>query len=497
MQRNPPPQVLTAVIDSGLWARREYVRFSAFFRYANRSIGPITQASSKEGNRLKTMLRALLWRTEVVVFSVVLLSTLRTAHAQTSESVLYNFCSQTNCVDGEMPSSSLTFDPLGNLYGTTFFGGANGQGAVFELSPLSASGCASGSNLGNGWCETVLYSFCSLANCTDGKFPFLANVILDQAGNLYGTTQDGGTSVGNSFCASSGCGTVFELSPAILGGCPDGSNPGNGWCETVLHNFCIQTNCPDGWNPTNGLVQDALGNLYGVTFGAPFGGGTVFELSPNSGGPWNETVIYDIATFSEAGLAVDAGGNLYGADDNQSGQAFKLSQSNGVWTPIVTGMPKNAYTPLGTPFVDNQGNVYGTTFAGGNRGFGTVWEMSPVETIKNTLRYKKRVLHWFTAQQGTNPSGGVVLDAAGNVYGTTGEGGPNESHGTVFELVAGTPFYKYKLLWSFDGLDGSGPVDSPVLDNWGNLYGTSYTGGSSTGNANCPSGCGTVFEVTP
>jgi uncharacterized repeat protein (TIGR03803 family) len=183
------------------------------------------------------------------------------------ETILYTFQGGS---DGANPNAGLIFDQAGNLYGTTSAGGANKDGTVFELSP-SGSG---------EWTETVLYSFG--ASSSDGAFPS-SSLIFDGLGNLYGTTQGGGVS---SYCGSGGCGTVFELSP----------NGSGGWKETVLYSF--GANSSDGSQPNSPLTFDRKGNLYGTTPGGGnsceellFNGcGTVFELSPNGSGGWTETV---------------------------------------------------------------------------------------------------------------------------------------------------------------------------------------------------------------
>jgi uncharacterized repeat protein (TIGR03803 family) len=295
----------------------------------------------------------------LVVLSTLLLVALPAAHAQ-PEVVLYNFCSQPNCIDGENPVSSLMPDSAGNFYGTTQQGGANMYGTVYELSPNGAGG----------YTETVLYSFCSLHNCTDGSYPD-SSVISDGRGNLYGTTYYGGLFASGAY---SGYGLVFELSPQPGGGCPSGSNSGNGWCETILYNF---TSTPDGAFPFSGLTLDAQGNLYGTTFGGGSGTGIVYELSPNGSGGWNEQVIYDRGGY--AGLTADGSGNLYGADDLQNGHIFKLSpDGSGGWNVNILHTFKAGRTdgsePEGAPVLDSAGNIYGTTASGGEtKGMGTVW----------------------------------------------------------------------------------------------------------------------------
>ncbi len=180
-----------------------------------------------------------------------------------TEQVLYSFCSQSNCADGANPFAygGLIMDTSGNLYGTTSVGGnATGGGTVFQLTPSDT-----------GWSETVLYSFCSQTRCADGLYPY-GDLIMDEAGNLYGTTWRGGS--GTQLIS----GVAFELTP---------DSTGTAWTETVLYNFCSQSNCADGGGPFAGLLMDASGNLYGTTnVGGNFnnkcavqGCGTVFALN--------------------------------------------------------------------------------------------------------------------------------------------------------------------------------------------------------------------------
>lgn len=387
----------------------------------------------------------------------------RPAHAQ-SETVLYNFCSvqvSYTCTDGGSPASNLTFHD-GNYYGTTLSGGAGnsgyGGGTVFELSP----------NGSGGWNETVLYKFCAAANCTDGEQPS-GPVVFDSVGNLYGTTFEGGST---NCLFTDGCGTVFELSPV-----------GIGWTETVLYTFCSSGECSDGDFPGGNLFIDATGNLYGQVDSG------VFELTPSSGG-WTYRLISPNSINSISMLTMDAAGNIFGEASNRTGQqiAFELSSdgeggwnfsvlytfsgSSGYWSPLV---------------MDQAGNLYGESQAVG-KNTGRVYELSP-----GTSGWTEKVLFAFNydnaAQDGFSLSGGLVLDASGNIYGTTSQGG-TYGLGTVFEVVpVGLGKYEEKVLWSFNGTDGSQPTASPILDSAGNLYGTTRQGGS-TGN-------GVVFEVTP
>ncbi|HSZ63443.1 MAG TPA: choice-of-anchor tandem repeat GloVer-containing protein [Terriglobales bacterium] len=421
-----------------------------------------------------------------VVFSTLLLVALPLAHAQ-PETVLYNFCSQPNCVDGENPVASLTPDGAGNFYGTTQLGGANMYGTVYELSPNGAGG----------YNESVLYSFCSLLYCTDGSSPD-SNVTFDGHGNLYGTTYYGGSF---AFGAYSGYGLVFELSPAPGGGCPGGSNSGHGWCETVLYSFM---STPDGAFPFAGLTLDATGNLYGTTFGGGTGAGTVYELSPNGRGGWNEQVIYDRGGYP--GLTMDGSGNLYGADDLKAGHVFKLSPNgSGGWNATIlhsfAGGPNDGADPEGTPVLDSAGNIYGTTVIGGvNKGLGTVWKLTP-----SAGAYTEEILRSSIWNDGANPKAAIVLDSSGNIYATTTfgvlkpptrEDSPcYDGCGSVFELAVNGSGYDWMLLWPFNFTNGGNPTDTLIFDR-GNLYGTTYGGGTSS---YCPGagGCGVALELNP
>ena len=452
----------------------------------------------------------------LVVFSALLLIAARPAHAQT-EIVLYNFCSQPNCVDGEDPAASLAPDGAGNFYGTTQLGGANMDGTVFELSP----------NGFGGYDETVLYNFCSLPYCADGNGP-TSNVIFDGAGNLYGTACSGGANGQGvaSACGdgSNGYGVVYELSPEPGGGCPGGSNSGNGWCETVLYSFM---STPDGASPFSGLTWDPSGNLYGTTYGGGSGMGTVYELSPNGEGGWSEQVIYDSGGYG--GLTIDGSGNLYGADDAGNGHVFKLSPNGGGgWNPSIihafAGHPTDGSYPSGTPMLDSAGNLYGTTVYGGigrcspdhtDLGCGTVWKLTPSDG-----EYTGAVLHSFMSGPGVHgccfslrapdlPWAGVVLDSSGDIYGMTEYGGSSsyctekeakgdlQGCGALFELARRPKRtdYETELLWIFTSGDGAHPVSSLILDG-GNFYGTTYNGGLG-GFCPNPGGCGIAFEFTP
>lgn len=371
------------------------------------------------------------------------------AQAQTEE-VLYNFAGKP---DGQYPTSRLTFNGA-NLYGTTYNGGAYGNGSVFELSP----------NGNGGWTETILYSFCPASpSCVDGANPELSYVTFDTQGNIYGTAINGGA-LGN--------GVVFKLTPS-----------GQTWTESVIYSFAGE---PDAANPINGLVMDTAGNLYGVGYaGGAQNNGAVFELSP-SGATWTENVLASINS-TYAGLTM-ASGYLVGASTEA---IFALvPNGSGGWVPdvIYTFNPADAATegsePNGTPWVDSSLNIYGTTTSGGKNNGGVVYKLTSVKGV-----YKESLLFSF-GNIGAAPYSGVVLDSSGNIYGTTTAGGKNDA-GIVYELVApqGGKGYIERTIQNFVGENGALPYDSLILDSNNYLYGTTYAGGAG--------GNGAVFIANP
>jgi uncharacterized repeat protein (TIGR03803 family) len=304
-----------------------------------------------------------------------------------NESIFYSFLGPPT--DGSYPWGTLTIDAQGNLYGTTSYGGAYGNGAVFKIDPT-----------GN---ESVLYSF---GDSPDGANP-LAGVVLDASGNLYGTTEKGG---------AQNLGTVYKLEPSGV--------------ETVLHSF---SNNPDGDSPWAGVALDAHGNLYGTTLYGGSGSGTVFEVDAAG----QESVLYS-------------------------------------FTGKVDGDLPSAGLAL-----DSLGNLYGTTSMGGVYKRGTVFKLD--------TDGHETVLHSFDTRNGDGeyPNAGVVLDSQNNLYGTTYSGPGGLIHGTVYRLdTAGNETILYRF-----GRKGGGlkPMASPVLDALGNVYGTTYEGGTSDD--------GTVFRL--
>jgi uncharacterized repeat protein (TIGR03803 family) len=387
----------------------------------------------------------------ILAVFLVLLVAAQPALAQT-ETVLYNFPAAAISTTGGS-TARLTFYGS-KIYGTTFGGGV-GYGSVFELSPNSSGG----------WNATTLYNFTGGA---DGAYPSFSYVMFD-GGNIYGTASNGG---------AHGYGVVFEL-----------SRTGGIWTETVLFNF------PGGQHnssPANGLIKDRAGNLYGTCGGGK--GGGVFELTP-SGSGWSEKLIFTDALGNDAGLTMDAAGNIFGIGGitYPNTAVFELSPNGtGGWKRTVIHsftLPEGALSLNGTLVLDGGGNIYGTTGYGGAQNLGTVFKLSPVKGKPGKWTYAD--LYDFTGSpDGAGPFAGVVLNN-GNIYGTTNSGG-TYSLGTVFELAAaGKGSYAEKVLWNFNGTDGLTPYGGVILHKTGvfDLYGATVTGGAN--------GEGVVFEVIP
>ena len=390
----------------------------------------------------------------LAIFTAILF--VSSTRATADERVLHSF---SGGADGVSPQAGLIFDAAGNLYGTTSQGGASSMGTVFELTPAG----------GGTWTEKVLYSFHGGADGTSPR----AGLIFDAAGNLYGTTYNGGTNF---------AGTVFELTPA----------GGGTWTEKVLLSF---GNDVDGSNPQGELIFDGAGNLYATTKngGGPNDAGTVFELTPGAGGTWTEKVLYSFSGGADGSdpfgaLIFDGAGNLYGTTyqggSSSVGTAFELTPAGGgTWTEHVlhnfsTGTDGSG--PQAGLIFDAAGNLYGTTNGGGTYNHGTVFELMPA----GGGGWTESVLHSFgSGTDGSGPYGSLIFDGAGNLYGTTYLGG-SYGGGTVFRFNAQGEV----LLYSFSGADGKNPSAGLVLDAAGNLYGTTYLGGASNQ--------GTAFEIT-
>jgi uncharacterized repeat protein (TIGR03803 family) len=384
--------------------------------------------------------------TAAIALAVVIIAP--EARAQTL-SILHTF---TGGQDGGQPQAGLTMDQAGNFYGTTTYGGAK-YGTVFKLSQA-----------GSAWTLSTLYSF--QGGGSDGAYP-IARVLFGPDGALYGTTNGGG---------DYGFGTVFSLRPPITA-CRSVQCP---WTETVLHSFA---GFGDGINPWYGdLAFDAAGNIYGTTFGGgQGGGGTVFKLTP-SGESWTESVLYSFSQAGSdgyllyAGVVLDGAGNIYGATlgggINNQGVVFQLTHPGSSWMETVLhlfGGTNDGSGPYGALIVDQKGNLYGTTFKGGSTGAGTVYELQP---SGNSWTYS--ILADLPAfANGGGPTGALAMDAAGNVYATTYADG-FVGAGNLFELTPSGGSWTYTDLHDFNGQDGYHPYGGVVVDAHGNIYGTTY-----------------------
>jgi uncharacterized repeat protein (TIGR03803 family) len=361
---------------------------------------------------------------------------------------------------------SMVLDTKGNLYGTTSGGGTKGSGTVFQLTP--------GSN--GKWSETILHNFPSSAD--DGWAP-TSSLALDAEDSLYGTAATGG---------EHHSGIAFELAHGT-------------WAESVLYSFCAKPKCSDGGSPYAGLVMDESGNLFGT-------GGAAFELSPGSDG-WSETVLHDFTCKNNydgcepfAGVVLDSVGNVYGTTQHGGGSQNCGGGCGTVYevSPTPDGKRKEsilhkfdvhpgdgAFPGVGALVLDSAGRLYGTTDVGGATGNGTIYRLTP----QSGGHWKETILYSFKGGAvGQEPSAGVVMDKAGNLYGTTIAGGSACGCGVVYKLAPQADGkWKYTLLHTFVGSDGAQPDANLILDGKGNLYGTTATGGAG--------GAGVAFELTP
>jgi uncharacterized repeat protein (TIGR03803 family) len=402
---------------------------------------------------------------------------------------LYNFCSEANCADGEGPLG-LTLSTNGNLYGTTYSGGANGGGTFFEMTPAGKL--------------TTLYSFCAQTNCADGNEP--SSVIQGSNGNFYGTTYRGGT-------GCSGCGTAFEITPAGV--------------LTTLHSFCTVTSsgsdCADGSNPNAALIQATNGNFYGTTLSGEDStvAGTAFEITP--AGKLTTLHVFCALTDCDDGdvpyapLVQASNGDLYGTTNyggrSNAGVVFEMTLAGAV-TPVYSFCSESECAdgtyPIAGLFQGTDGNLYGTTTAGGlegcgqfDAGCGTAFSVSTSGTFT--------LLHTFCSEtdcaDGGFPYDGIMQATNGTFYGTTAQGGDSSCGqygcGTVYSLSNGLkPFV--------ETVPVSGKVGSTVRILGYGLTGTTsvtFNGTAATFTvisgtmitATVPSGAttGTVSVTTP
>jgi uncharacterized repeat protein (TIGR03803 family) len=374
-----------------------------------------------------------------------------------SFSVIHNFTGN----DGSSPYAGPTLDRNGHVYGTTYDGGTQGAGSVYKLSLHGSS-----------WLLNPLYSFSGEA---DGAGPGFGALAIGSDGTLFGTTEGGGI-----------FGVAFNLGPrptacaSLL--CP--------WIDNVIHTF---GRSGDGSQPVNGVVFDSAGNLYGtLNIGGAGNNGAVYEMT-RSGQTWNESVIYSFTEGNDGGtpvasVSLDAAGNLYGTTSfggaNGVGVVYKLSRSGSGWTETVLYTFQGAndgQNPVAGVTVDQAGNLYGATFLGGANNGGTLYKLSP-----SGGSYTFALLYSFPGFGG--PYSTLTL-SNGNLYGTTNRDGAF-SDGSVFKLTPNGSSWTFTDLYDFTGSnDGNVPYGGVAVDAQGDVFGTTSEGGSDND--------GVVWEITP
>lgn len=433
--------------------------------------------------RARSFIRFINWGNIALGVLVVLVMTLdstSTAHAQTFQ-VVHTF---TGGGDGANPVAGLTLGPNGNLYGTAYFGGhdkgncaGTGCGTVFKIT-----------HHGSDWVFSRLYPF---TDTGDGAAPN-SRVIFGHDGTLYGTT-----SVGNN---------VFNLKP-----------PPNApvsvfapWKISLVHQF---GSVGDGNAPAGDLVFDAAGNLYGTTYSGGnwnlcggTGCGRVYQLV-RSQGSWMETPLYDFTgqadgNYPVSGVILDPSGNLYGTASQgggfQFGNVFQLANSGSSWTENTLYSfqgQQDGQFPLAGLIFDPSGNLYGATSSGGSGNGGIIFSLMP-----GGGNWTFSLLTSLTGGAGaTGPHGSLIMDTAGNLYGTTYSDGAF-GFGSVFQLTPTSRGWNYTSLYDFTGgADGANPAAGLAMDANGNLFGTTYSGGVTgpTCDPNAGNQCGAVFEIAP
>jgi uncharacterized repeat protein (TIGR03803 family) len=315
---------------------------------------------------------------------------------------LYSFCAQVNCADGYYPRGGLVLASNGNFYGTTYYGGANGAGTIYEI---TSNGTFS-----------VLYNFCSQVNCADGGNPLAGLIYYD--GTFYGTTSFGGATFS---------GTVFSITTSGQ--------------FAALYSFCSQTNCDDGTEVNDRLIRGSNGSFYGVTLsGGANGWGTVFAVTAKG----KLTTLHSFAFTDGAnpfsGLVQASDEDLYGTTQNggnaNNGTVFKITTAGkltSLYSFCTATFCTDGSTPWGTLIQGSNGDLYGTTVSGGTAHLGTVYEI--------TTSGKLTTLYSFSGTNGASPDDGVVQGSNGDFYGTTNRGGdlsctvPPGGCGTVFSLT--------------------------------------------------------------
>lgn len=409
-------------------------------------------------------------------FSLIAAVCLISAVASAQFTTVVNF----NGSNGGEPMTPLTQGVNGNIFGTSFEGGATSGGTFFEIGPDATL--------------TNLYHFCVSIDCSGPAAPN-GGLLLASDGNFYGTSYVGG---GSTWC-NGGCGTIFKITP-------EGQ-------LTTIYSFCSQPSCPDGSNPNGSLIEGSNGNFYGTTLGGdcqftrPSGCGTFFEISPGG----KLTTLY---TFCPqlgcpdgelpSSLMQASDGNFYGTTQLGGGTNYKCGDSCGTifeltpagkLTTVHKFIGKDGGNPDSPPVQGIDGNFYGTTPSGGlvaskhcALGCGTAFQVTPSGKFTTIYLFCSKT----GCPDGVAPFAQLVAGADGNLYGTSGAGKSSETCiygcGTIFKL---TTTGDLTTLYTFDNADGSLPTDLMQATD-GNFYGGTYEGGSS----NCQNGCGTVFSLS-
>jgi uncharacterized repeat protein (TIGR03803 family) len=401
------------------------------------------------------------------------------AHAQFtqySEKKLYDFCSQSQCLDGKSPQGDIAIGSSGNLYGTTTSGGAT-YGLVFELVPHKS-----------GYKYSLVWAF----GVDDTLAYPWGDLILDKDGNLYGLAALGGANY---------CGAVFELKP----------NGGN-WSLSTIYEFFGGS---DGCNPfaltyagkASGQPWDESSPLYGTTeFGGAYGHGAVYQLVFN-GSYWTQTTIHSFQTSSSpTELMEDSAGNLWGTTQQggKYGGGLMYRLASGTWKETVlhnfcnTTNCADGALPVGRLFMDSSDDVFGTTASGGSNcsggGCGVVFERTSGGAYQVIYNFCSAA----NCTDGSSPYGGVIMNGSGNLVGTTRFGGSGQyaetgGSGAAFELTNSRGVWNEKVIHSFCSLsgctDGEFPFANPIADTSGRIFGVSQGGGASEG--------GNAFELKP
>ena len=401
-------------------------------------------------------------RLNILAFTAAatLLCATDSGEAAVKQTAIYSF---TGNADGGFPHGGVIADAKGDLFGTTTSDGAGHNGVVYEL--LKGK---------TGWTQKTLYAF---TGGSDGGIPQAA-LLMDGAGNLYGTTYSGG---------ANGNGVVFALK----------RKPHHAWKYQVLWTFAGGN---DGAAPSGSLIMDASGNLYGTSTGGGTGVvGTVFELSPpaNDSKPWSESILYNFTGNSDGGepmgnVLLGSDGNLYGTTAGYGqynyGTVYRLTQSGGKWSLSVLHAFQggaDGEVPRDGLIQDSNGVLYGTT-AGFDNSYGNVFAL-------NTDGSNYNVIYTIAGGQGFTGNGPwqtVSMDSSGALYGATYADGET-ANGEIFKLIPGKTGWKAKVLYEFQGGAASQyPYTTVLIDRHDNLYGTSY--GSAGQNGFFP---GNVWEI--